>query len=691
MKKQYVPKTLTEYLTESKSIPLKRKYGVRPAITAGTNAPIRNQVLSYVAENQSVDKRTLKAFILGLKEGGTATVAAANMFLKRNAKYFIAESKNGVTYFKLSNLGHRLVNQFVPAESTNVSESVSNARKSFSAILESARQNRKLNESEEEFEDEEDEMEDEDEMGETPEFEVPEDEDEEAEDLEDEGPADEVEFEDDERFEEDEDDDELEDEDLEGRIEELEDKLAELEAKLAEYEGEEGEEDESVEEFEDEDEGEEDFEDDEDSPEFDMPDDEDEDLEGERPEDELEDDHDFEDKGRPGIFDVDESAKPKKGNKTKNGVKTTKSQFEVHPLSGKQSGKLGGKLSTEFANLLETEEVSEANDLGGKIDPKLHKMLKNKENKDDGELDDIEKELTESDKRVLRMKEIIENLRAGKAQLNEAVADEADELTDADLDSVDTTGEEGEEEAGDETATNLNGDEGVEKVEITEFIITVDDPEAAIAELEELGVMAERVPVEAKPEEVPADTEEPTEETPAEADDTADDGLDLGIEGEDKTETDATAAKESLLAFVKDNYLNEADDEEEKPAEGDDLGASDELGLGDQGEEATELDNVEGGEEESMEPTTEFEENKIKVPAENWDVLKGWLEEKGVDVKEMFGGDIETEEFDSEADAEAPSEEVGDEEIDFSGIGDDDDTKIDDDDDDEKEEKEEKE
>ena len=111
MKNKYVPNSLSEYLGESKSITLKRKYGERPTITAGTQAPLRNQVLSYVAENASVSKIDLKKFIIGLKEGGS-TPAAANMFIKRNGKYFVTENKGGMTYFKLSDLGQRLMRQF---------------------------------------------------------------------------------------------------------------------------------------------------------------------------------------------------------------------------------------------------------------------------------------------------------------------------------------------------------------------------------------------------------------------------------------------------------------------------------------------------------------------------------------------------------------------------------------------------
>ena len=308
--------------------------------------------------------------------------------------------------------------------------------------------------------------------------------------------------------------------------------------------------------------------------------------------------------------------------------------------------------------------------LGGKLDAKLHNMLDDNQDKDDKELDNLESELTKNGANTSRIKAIIENLRA--RSVNEAEeSDEADELKDEDLDSLDTSDETPETE--DDTATTLDGEEEVEKVEITEFIITVDDPDVAIEELSKLGVTAERVEAEPKEEEVPAEVEEEpaSEEKPAEGEAGDEEGVDIDLDlgGE---------ASESLRAFIMANYLTEAEEGEEKPAE--EAGTSDELGLGDQGQEATELQDKPKGEEEPLDATTEFEENKIKVKAEDWDVLKGWLEEKGVDVKEMFGGDIETEEIDPEQAetevAEEPKEEISDDDIDFSGIGDKDETKI---------------
>jgi len=685
MKNQYVPKTLTEFLTESKSITLKRKYGERPTITAGTNAPLRNQVLSFVAESGTVDKRELKAFILGLKEDGAATVAAANMFLKRNAKYFITESRDGITYFKLSNLGHRLVSQFIPEETANVSESVKNARQSLSLILESARKKRL------------DEQtlippsisEDDDDDGtgeETPEFEVPEDGEVEADAVDGEGPAAEIDFEDEvEEPEEGEEEGSVETDQFE--YEEDDEKIVLTYYKNGSGEAEEDEDEEDLEP----EEGEEELEPEEGEEELE-PEEGEEGLE-ERPEEESRE-FDFKDKGRPGVLGMDESVNEK-----------MQAQFVLHTLAGKKSSKLAGRYGKEYHNLLDDNEDKDENEIKDNIvktketsklheksESKLagrystaeyHNLLDDNQNKDEKELDTIEDEVTEAnnlggkygkeyhnllgdedkdekedelnisehDARVQRMREIIENLKNKRGKkMNEAdEPSEDDELKDEDLDKIDLDDETAEE-------TPETPEEGeVEKVEITEFIITVDDVDAALDELEELGITAERVPVEKPEEEVPAEVEEEPapEEAPVE-----------------EPTPEPEAQQEAFRKFVA-GILNEAE-EDQKP---EDLGTSDELGLGDQGEDATELEEPEG--EEPVEATQEFEENKIKVKAEDWDTLKGWLEEKGVDVKEMFGGDIETEEVsDEEPEGELEPAEVSDDEIDFSGIGDDDKTKV---------------
>lgn len=624
MNTNYVSKTLNEFMNESKSITLKRKYGERPTISAGTNAPLRNQVLSYVAESGSVSKIDLKKFILGLKEEGS-TPAAANMFIKRNAKYFITESRNGITYFKLSNLGQRLVNHLIPKENANLSESFKNKR-------------RMLNERmvEDDQIDGRVEVETSDEIDVPDEIESPENI--EAGDIDGEGPADEIEFP------EDGESGELENEpkDLELEVEELKERVEELEEMIKELLGDEDvdKEPESEPEIEPEIEPENELE----------PDSEDEDnLEPESEDEERK--FDFKDKGRPGIYDMDESMK---------------AQFVSHNLTGKKSPNLGGKLDPKLHNLLTNTEVDDdisnfeneiteksqvAPKLGGKLKDEYHDLLDADENKDENELDEdfsaSKEQITEAQEK--KMKKIIANLKS----VNEAQeTDPKDELSDADLDATNT--ETPEETTDDQTATTLGDDQEMEKVEITEFIITVADVDAAIEELANLGVTAEKVPIEKPIEEVPAAEETPTEETPT----------------EETPAPEETATQEAFKKFVK-GILNEQEDLQQP----DDLGSSDELGLGDQGENATELET---SGEEAVEPTQEFEENKIKVKAEDWDILKGWLEEKGVDIKEMFGGDIETEEVSPEEAAaeEQPTEEIPDEEIDFSGIGNEDKTKV---------------
>ena len=110
MKKQnYVPTTLGQYLNENRSITLTRKYGGKDPVVVGSRAPLRNKVLSFVSENVKVSKINLKKFIAGLNETSKNPVAAANMWLKRNQKFFVTENKNGIVSYKLSKLGEKLI------------------------------------------------------------------------------------------------------------------------------------------------------------------------------------------------------------------------------------------------------------------------------------------------------------------------------------------------------------------------------------------------------------------------------------------------------------------------------------------------------------------------------------------------------------------------------------------------------
>jgi len=721
--KKYVSSDFNKYLLESKTIPLKRKYGERPTIMASINGPVRNKVLSFVAESGSVSKRELKEFILGLKEN-RSNLAAANMFLKRNAKYFITENRNGITYYKLSDLGRRLFNRLTSIEDLNISESKripinEPKRKPLDVTLDDEDlEDRDFDLEDRDFDDEDLEDKDfdledrdfDDEDLEDRDFDL-EDRDFDDEDLEDKDfDLEDYDF-DDEDLEDrdfdledrDFDDEDLEDKDfdLEDRdfddedLEEYTEEKQEVETDQFEYE----EDNDKIQltyyknpdahEFEEDDELEESEEFDEDEDEFKFK------KDIKRPKEPFRK-YDFRDKGQPGIQDdLEESLNEKR----------LRSQFEIHKLSGKKRSKLGGKYKiSDYHNLLDDDEYKDDNEIKN-ISVKSKMSGKLDENKKDDDklmtakefenfieslikLDNVElakqtlKELFEKHPEMNKhtgdgvgIKGYTDRYKKGldlfreyllkemkpvdafenkyerkKFLLKEAEEDEKvkepseeDELSDEDLDidiDLDTKDIEDTE------------DKEVEEVEITEFIITVDDVDAAIKELEELGIKAERVPIEKPEEEVPVEIEEePKEET------------------EDK-ETIPTlkdkSPEEQNEVFRKfiTNILNEAEDanKENSPKEDDvDLGSSDELNLGDQEEKAPELKDEE---------PVEYEENKIRVSAEYWDKLKPWLEEKGVDIEEMFGGEIETKELSDE------TEETEDNEIDFTGIGDDDDTKV---------------
>lgn len=116
MAKNYVSVTLDQYVNESNSITLKRGYKDRTPVVVGASAPIRNQVLSYVAEGKKISSSDLKRFVAGLNETNSNPNAAATMWLRRNSKFFVSENVQGRTFYKLSIIGKRLVNSFGSSE-----------------------------------------------------------------------------------------------------------------------------------------------------------------------------------------------------------------------------------------------------------------------------------------------------------------------------------------------------------------------------------------------------------------------------------------------------------------------------------------------------------------------------------------------------------------------------------------------
>jgi hypothetical protein len=88
---------------------LKRKYGKDGHVIASLNGPKRNKILEFVNIHGKVDIRSLRIFISNLNESKHNSSASTSMWMKRNEKYFIRESKNGGIYYKLSPLGKRLL------------------------------------------------------------------------------------------------------------------------------------------------------------------------------------------------------------------------------------------------------------------------------------------------------------------------------------------------------------------------------------------------------------------------------------------------------------------------------------------------------------------------------------------------------------------------------------------------------
>ena len=105
--KNYVSTSLEQFLNESKTVQLKRQYKDVPSTIVNTNAPIRNQVIGYVNENVKVSKDKLKKFIASINESNVPN--ASIMWLKRNSTFFLKENRKGVDFIKLSPLGKKLV------------------------------------------------------------------------------------------------------------------------------------------------------------------------------------------------------------------------------------------------------------------------------------------------------------------------------------------------------------------------------------------------------------------------------------------------------------------------------------------------------------------------------------------------------------------------------------------------------
>lgn len=100
---------LTESLNEGRrNVIVKRKYTDNyPAVGVGSYAPVREKILSFVAENGGrVTLDEIKEFISSVNEDGE-DININGAWLRQNKKYLKRESKGGETKYSITNLGTR--------------------------------------------------------------------------------------------------------------------------------------------------------------------------------------------------------------------------------------------------------------------------------------------------------------------------------------------------------------------------------------------------------------------------------------------------------------------------------------------------------------------------------------------------------------------------------------------------------
>lgn len=643
--KKYLNTSLSDFIKESKTVQLKRQYKNNPSIVVESAAPVRNKVIEFIKEHKAVSKNVLRKFIkenFSYKNPNTAN-AAITQWIKRNDKFFITESKGGVEIIKLSSLGNKLY------ESINEGCNCTNpkTKRPTRNLIESSKhpkgRTRKLNE----WFDDENDMDDEDyeDMEQEREFLnnytkgdksistirretefIPDEEDEEIEHYDDNY----SEFEDepeseewsDDFFEEEwnEDEEWIDDEDDTLEPEQEEDVPYDFIDKKRGYPRM-GINDNTVEESDDEDDffekyGEENYDENglerdeygEHTGRFDHSRDrfnaDDEDVNeddgsdvDETVSEELEDEY----------FEDDSQITFEFNNDDPN------SEFPCITVSAMDEEEAKDKFNSTFGDILNVDEYSCTSC--------------------DEDMDDFDEDIEESDVDSAQIPELTESRKArlrkvinemtksnSKSKLNEEeLKDEDDEELSDDDDDMDALfssikseddNKDLDTETTDTDTDNIDSDEEDDRVEITEFILSVDDPEAAIAELSEIGVEAELV-------------EDETEDTEDVEDTDTEDVEDL--DNEDNTDLEDTDTED-----VEDLDTNES---------------------------------------AKTKKSKKLNEGEIRVSVDNWDALRGWLEEKGVDVDELLGGEIEveTEEDEDLTDEDTDAEDFEDEDdiVDF--------------------------
>lgn len=97
-----------DFLNEGK-VSVKRKYTEKyPSKIVSSHGPIREKILSFVKEKETVSHEEMMEFVKGMnEESGGAT---SRKWLNKNPNYFKITEKNGIKTYKLSSLGEKVHN-----------------------------------------------------------------------------------------------------------------------------------------------------------------------------------------------------------------------------------------------------------------------------------------------------------------------------------------------------------------------------------------------------------------------------------------------------------------------------------------------------------------------------------------------------------------------------------------------------
>jgi hypothetical protein len=120
---------------EERTVQVKRKYGMHDSISVGANAPVRANILGFIAEKGHCTKDELRDFINSKNEDSGSRTSMS--WLKKNGKYIKEFKKDGCDCCKLSKLGQRVMNKTTINEGTDYTDKDIQTIKSFTNITDS--------------------------------------------------------------------------------------------------------------------------------------------------------------------------------------------------------------------------------------------------------------------------------------------------------------------------------------------------------------------------------------------------------------------------------------------------------------------------------------------------------------------------------------------------------------------------